>query len=65
VLVRGNSGTELTLGEIADAHHEHPDLPPGRLPNGLWKCIGCGRIVPKNGRWLNWCSDCGYDLWEG
>jgi hypothetical protein len=56
---------ELTLGEIADTQHEHPDLPPGRLPNGCWKCIGCGRIVGKRGTWLNWCSDCGYDPWEG
>lgn len=38
--------------------------PPGRLPNGLWKCIACGRIVGKRTRWLNWCSDCGYDEWE-
>lgn len=54
-----------TLGEIAEAHHEHPALPSERLANGLWKCIGCGRIVPKHGEWLNWCSDCGYDQWEG
>lgn len=55
----------VTLGEIADGHHEHPDLPAGRLPNGCWRCIGCGKIVPKGTTWLNWCADCGYGEWEG
>jgi hypothetical protein len=56
--------SELTLGEIADQFHEHPDLPPGRLSNGCWKCIGCGIIVGRRSHWLNWCSDCGYDFWD-
>ena len=55
---------EPTLGELAEQYHEHPDLPEGRLPNGCWKCIGCGRIVAKHSKWLNWCADCGYDLWD-
>lgn len=55
---------EPTIGELADANFDHPSLPPGRLPNWCWKCIGCGRIVGRGGRWLNWCSDCGYDEWE-
>jgi hypothetical protein len=49
---------------IATNHHEHPDLPPHRLANGCWPCIGCGKIVGKGTRWLNWCSDCGYDEWD-
>ena len=60
------SGRELllepTLGELADTYHEHPDLPEGRLANGCWKCIGCGIIVAKHTRWLNWCSSCGYEM---
>lgn len=27
------------------------------LPNGCWKCIGCGVILPKNSGW-NQCADC-------
>lgn len=53
-----------TFDELSKEFHEHPDLPPGRLDNGCWKCIGCGKIVGKNTTWLNWCSDCGYDWWE-
>lgn len=53
-----------TLGQIAEEEHEHSDLPPDRLRNGCWKCIGCGQIVSKRSRWLNWCTDCGYDWYE-
>jgi hypothetical protein len=56
-------GEGLALPEPSEELSE-ADLPPGRLANGCWRCIGCGRIVGKDGRWLNWCSDCGYDWWD-
>jgi hypothetical protein len=27
------------------------------LPNGCWKCIGCGVILPQARKW-NQCDDC-------
>jgi hypothetical protein len=27
------------------------------LPNGCWKCIGCGKILSPRRNW-NQCSDC-------
>lgn len=27
------------------------------LPNGCWKCIGCGKILRRDSHW-NQCSDC-------
>jgi hypothetical protein len=57
--------SDIPIGKLAEMYHEHPLLPPGRLPNGCWTCIGCGKIVGKKGRWINWCSDCGYDWYDG
>lgn len=27
------------------------------MPNGCWRCIGCGRLLPKDRDW-NQCADC-------
>lgn len=27
------------------------------MPNGCWRCIGCGKLLPRDRRW-NQCADC-------
>ena len=28
-----------------------------QMPNGCWRCIGCGKLLPKRLDW-NQCSEC-------
>lgn len=27
------------------------------MPNGCWRCIGCGKLLPRGRNW-NQCADC-------